>query len=53
MTTKEIPSNENVIQFPKKKTQKEIIEEQLAELEKQSLILEEQSRRILESLYED
>ena len=43
----------NVIQFPKKKTQKETIEEQLAELEKQSLILEEQSRRILESLYED
>lgn len=53
MTTKKTPSNENVIQFPKKKTQKETIEEQLAELEKQSLILEEQSRRILESLYED
>ena len=50
MTTKKTPSNENVIQFPKKKTQKETIEEQLAE---QSLILEEQSRRILESLYED
>lgn len=43
----------NVIPFPKRKTQRDLIEEQLAQLEEQSLILHEQTRRILESLYED
>ena len=43
----------NVIPFPKRKTERDLIEEQLAELEKQSLILHEQTRRKLESLYED
>ena len=43
----------NVIPFPKRKTERDLIEEQLAELEKQSLILHEQTRRTLESLYED
>ena len=43
----------NVIPFPRKKTERDIIEEQLAELERQSLVLHEQTRRILESLYED
>ena len=43
----------NVIPFPRRKTERDIIEEQLAELERQALILHEQTRRILESLYED
>ena len=43
----------NVIPFPRRKTERDLIEEQLAELERQSLILHEQTRRILESLYED
>ena len=46
-------TNGNVIPFPQRKTERDIIEEQLAELEKQSLVLHEQTRRILESLYED